>query len=111
MNKYLRYLIVFGAALVFLGLFYGILLFPIICWGQKIKGKITDKDGSGIPFADVALLSHDSTFIKGTITAGDGTFTINYDTLASIIVRISCVGYKTKFITQPKNDIGNIIRI
>ena len=30
MNKYLRYLIVFGAALVFLGLFYGILLFPII---------------------------------------------------------------------------------
>lgn len=30
MNKYLRYLIVFGAALVFLGLFYGILLFIVI---------------------------------------------------------------------------------
>lgn len=30
MNKYLRYLIVFGAALVFFGLFYGILLFTVI---------------------------------------------------------------------------------
>ena len=90
-------------------IFITLLLFPIVCWGQEIKGKITDKKGSGIPFADVALLSHDSTFISGTITAEDGTFTINNDTLSSIIVRISCVGYKTKFITQPKNDIGNII--
>ena len=40
MNKYLRYLIIFGAALIFLGFFYGILFFPIISKSNWILGYI-----------------------------------------------------------------------
>ena len=40
MNKYLRYLIVFGAALIFLGFFYGILFFPSIAKFNWILGFI-----------------------------------------------------------------------
>ena len=46
MNKYLRYLIVFGAALIFLGFFYGILFFPIISKSNWILGYILLMIGS-----------------------------------------------------------------
>ena len=46
MNKYLRYLIVFGAALIFLGFFYGILFFPSIAKFNWILGFILVVIGS-----------------------------------------------------------------
>ena len=48
MNKYLRYLIVFGAALIFLGFFYGILFFPSIAKFNWILGFILAVMGSSV---------------------------------------------------------------
>ena len=46
MNKYLRYLIVFGAALIFLGFFYGVVFFSSIAKFNRVLGFILIVIGS-----------------------------------------------------------------
>ena len=46
MNKYLRYLILFGAALIFLGFFYGVVFFPSIVKFNRVLGFILIVIGS-----------------------------------------------------------------
>ncbi|MCO6025888.1 outer membrane beta-barrel protein [Prevotella cerevisiae] len=77
--------------------------------GQEIKGKITNTKGTAIPFANIVLLSSDSTFVTGTVSGEDGIFTINNVTTKTGILRISCIGYKNRFITQTIGNIGNIV--
>jgi hypothetical protein len=86
-----------------------LLLFPLVCLGQEIKGKITNTKGTAIPFANIVLLSSDSTFVTGTVSGEDGIFTINNVTTKTGILRISCIGYKNRFITQTIGNIGNIV--
>ena len=46
MNKYLRYLILFGAALIFLGFFYGVVFFSSIAEFNRVLGLILIVIGS-----------------------------------------------------------------
>jgi len=101
---------------LFLSLF---LLLPIVTFAQKntisISGKILDgEDHLPLPFANIQLFSlPDSTYLRGTITEMDGSFTISSDiTPGDYFLRMSFVGYETfdkKFSVKSENvNIGRI---
>lgn len=66
---------------------------------QGATGKIVDENQCPIPFANIAILSAtDSTLLGGTTSSVDGYFSIK-NICQGNLLRISSVGYKTKFIT------------
>ncbi|SFG23130.1 carboxypeptidase-like regulatory domain-containing protein [Prevotella sp. KH2C16] len=98
-----------SCSLLIMGFFClsGLLLFPTIGRGQEITGKIIDGENAGIPFANIVLLSRDSTFIKGTTTAADGSFMINKAKNAAIL-RVSSIGYSTTYLDIAEKEITKI---
>ncbi len=64
-----------------------------------IKGTITDSKGTNIPFVSVALFE-DSTFITGMITDDNGDFTFKLLTPITYNVRLTSLGYNTKWISK-----------
>lgn len=82
-----------------------LLLFSLIASAglsaQTISGRIVDEHNQPFPYANVVLLSlPDSTFLTGTISGDDGTFSL-YITTQNQLVRISSIGYTT--IYRPAN--------
>ena len=71
---------------------------------QTVSGKLIDENKQPLPYANVVLLSlPDSTFVTGTVTAEDGTFSLN-TTTPNQLVRISSIGYNTVYKPiQPAN--------
>ena len=71
---------------------------------QTVSGKLIDENKQPLPYANVVLLSlPDSTFVTGTVTAEDGTFSLN-TTTPNQLVRISSIGYNTVYKpVQPAN--------
>ena len=63
-----------------------------------------DENSQPLPYANVVLLSlPDSTFVTGTISGEDGTFSLS-TTAEKQLVRISSIGYNTLYRpTQPAN--------
>ena len=48
---------------------------------QTVSGKLIDENKQPLPYANVVLLTlPDSTFVTGTVTAEDGTFSLNTTT-------------------------------
>ena len=75
------------------------MLTPVFAWAQSISGTVADSNGQSIAFANVALCqSNDSTIIDGCTSNEDGKFNLTTDGLKGKYLRISFVGYKTKFI-------------
>ena len=59
---------------------------------QTVSGKVIDENKQPLPYANVVLLTlPDSTFVTGTVTAEDGTFSLN-TTTPNQLVRISSIG-------------------
>lgn len=76
----------------------------------NITGKIIDECSQPMSFVNVVLISsEDSTFIVGTITKDDGTFHISSNVKEGVL-KISCVGYKTKYV-NPNIDNLNAIQL
>lgn len=71
---------------------------------QTVSGKLIDENSQPLPYANVVLLSlPDSTFVTGTISGEDGTFSLS-TTAEKQLVRISSIGYNTLYRpTQPAN--------
>ena len=71
---------------------------------QTVSGKLIDENSQPLPYANVVLLSlPDSTFVTGTISGEDGTFSLA-TTAGKQLVRISSIGYNTLYRpTQPAN--------
>ena len=71
---------------------------------QTVSGKLIDENKQPLPYANVVLLAlPDSTFVTGTVTAEDGTFSLN-TTTPNQLVRISSIGYNTVYKPiQPAN--------
>jgi len=71
---------------------------------QTVSGKLIDENKQPLPYANVVLLTlPDSTFVTGTVTAEDGTFSLN-TTTPNQLVRISSIGYNTVYKpVQPAN--------
>ena len=75
---------------------------------QDISGQIIGADGQPLEFANIVLLQlSDSSFIKGTTSKSDGTFTMLQPEVKAFI-RVSYLGYTTKDLNLQPN-MGKII--
>lgn len=73
---------------------------------QNISGRVVDENNEAIPYATVvAMQLPDSTFLGGVTTDNDGRFTLD---LTCDLLKISFVGYETKFVSQPKGNLGTL---
>jgi hypothetical protein len=64
----------------------------------QIVGKVTDKLGKPLPFANILLLNaKDSSFVKGDIAKEDGTFLIPNVAIGAYLCEVSMVGYSKKY--------------
>ena len=76
---------------------------------QGITGKITDKHGNGVAYANVMFYSlPDTVFVKGAVSGDDGTFRIDADCNGGI-VKVALVGYKPAFKACNGGNIGAIV--
>ncbi len=83
--------------------------------GQQVKitGKIVDKaNSSPIEYANIALLSKDSVFIKGVNSDAQGYFAMNNTKADNYLLSVSFLGYETSYVPvshpDKDNDLGNI---
>lgn len=75
---------------------------------QTISGTLVDEQQQPLPYANVVLLSlPDSTFVSGTITADDGSFSLEA-TSPDQLVRISSIGYTTLYRPVTPPDLGTV---
>lgn len=75
---------------------------------QNATGRIVNESLKPIAYVNVVLLSADSTYINGVTTADDGTFSISYDQ-DSCLLKVSCVGYETRFLAVKEERMGDIV--
>ena len=65
---------------------------------QSIKGKIVDEEQGALAFANIMLLNPaDSTFVRGTVSREDGTFTIETNNSEGLL-KVSSIGFITKYV-------------
>lgn len=70
------------------------LLFSVTMSAQTVtEGRVADDTEKGIPYANIAVLSADSSYINGVTTDGNGHFSLSL--IKGNLLRVSCVGYKT----------------
>lgn len=75
---------------------------------QSISGRILDEQSQPMTFTNVVLLNRaDSAFIAGSVTGDDGTFTIVTD-CTDCLLKVSSVGYVTKFVDARQGSVGDI---
>ncbi len=83
-----------------------LMLTPLLSWAQSITGTVVDSDGQSIEFANVALCqSADSTIIAGCTTDEKGQFSFSTECTEEMYLRVSFVGYKTKFVELAASPI------
>lgn len=76
--------------------------------GKDIKGRVTDTDGVPMEFVNVVLL-HDSAFVDGVITDGNGCFCLSYDAAQGLRLRLSYVGFDSRYVDiTPDGELGDI---
>lgn len=60
-----------------------------------IRGRVLTEDRQPVEFANIALLTPDSTFVQGTCSRNDGSFELTPATPGDYLLQISSIGYKT----------------
>lgn len=75
--------------------------------GQNLNGRILDENNCPIEFANIVLLSADSTFIAGSISNAEGWFELASNSHGKLI-RVSFVGYDNKFLSYQTGNLGDI---
>ena len=81
----------------------------------SIEGKLVDSTtNQAIIFTNIAVLkASDTTFVSGTTTDDKGNFRFNKITIDSIFVRVSSIGYETKFfkliLSKKDTNLGAIM--
>lgn len=74
----------------------GCLFLPSIFAQTKYQGKVVDEKKLPVPFANVVLISNqDSSFIAGTTTGEDGTYSLESSFYPDCSLRFSAIGYRT----------------
>lgn len=88
-----------------------LILFSILFLGTllsinaQIQGTVTDVDRNPVEFANVALYSlPDSILLAGTITNGEGKFTLETSLEPNSIVQVSFIGYQTRTVPAQPNQ-------
>lgn len=83
-----------------------VIILPVSMYAQTVTGKLIDENSQPLPYANVVLLSlPDSTFVSGTISGEDGSFTLEA-TSENQIIQISSLGYKTVYKSISPANIG-----
>lgn len=81
----------------------------VLSYAQSVMGKVVDTHHAPIPFANVVLLNaKDSTFMAGTVTKEDGSFSLETGG-SNNILKVSSIGYVTTLIAFKSSNIGDII--
>ncbi len=91
--------------------FFALMLIVSMSWAAKIsdlEGKVTDEKGQPLEFVSVALLSADSTYIQGATSDENGSFVIKTPEENGIL-RLSYVGYQTKYVRVKDALAGTIM--
>ena len=74
-----------------------------------VTGRVLDESQMPMPYANVMLVNRaDSTFVQGTTTGEDGRFAFMTD-CSDCLLKITSVGYVTRFLESPGNSIGDIV--
>ena len=74
----------------------------------NITGRVIDEQSQPMPFVNVLLLNRaDSAFIVGAVTKDDGTFTIESGRNNGLL-KVSSVGYQTRYIQARQGNVGDI---
>ena len=82
------------------------IFFSCCCYSQSLKGRVADRNGNPLAFANVVLLSgKDSAFVKGTVSDRNGAFVIE-SPYSGAILKVSSLGYKTVFKNCSGPDAG-----
>lgn len=78
-------------------------------WSQSLKGKVIDATTEeALPFANIVVLqAADSSFIGGTVSKEDGTFSMEMPE-GKQLLRVSLIGYKTYTAPLKKQNLGSI---
>jgi hypothetical protein len=75
---------------------------------EKLIGDVVDNNGQAVMYANVSLLSPtDSSFINGGVSNEAGHFVIPCSN-KNVLVKISCIGYKTIFRLMTVGKVGKI---
>lgn len=82
-------------------------MFANTTFAQNITGKVLDELNQPFPYVNVLLQKADSSYIAGTITAEDGTFTLK-STPDGKLLNLSFVGYKTICKEVTSENMGDI---
>lgn len=76
---------------------------------QTVSGRLVDEESRPMAFANVVILSpEDSSYIAGTVSREDGTFSLNNSSGQERLLRVSSVGYVTIYKRCSGGDIGVI---
>lgn len=70
----------------------------------SIRGKILTEEKQPIEFANIALLSEDSTFIQGTCSRSDGSFELLPPAPGNYLLQVSSIGYKPPLPALPHRE-------
>lgn len=73
---------------------------------SSIRGKVLTQEKQPIEFANITLLSPDSTFVQGTCSHSDGSFEIVPPAGEGYLLQISSIGYKTLCLPCKTGDTG-----
>lgn len=74
------------------------LSFHFACKSQDVlKGKIVNKYGDAIEYANIALLKGDSAYINGCVSDSTGCFQ-HIKTESAALIRVSYIGYHLSLI-------------
>lgn len=87
-----------------------VLLMTAAGYAQELSGIVRDENGNGVEFANVVLMSADSTFISGTITNGKGEFKVA-KAKDQAFLKVSYVGYKDTFVNLGKTTDDSLINV
>lgn len=72
---------------------------------QTIEGSVTDSNRQPVAYANiVALHPIDSSFIQGTVSNENGTFSLPVPDKNTCIIKVSCIGYQTIY----RNGTGKL---
>ncbi len=89
-------------------LFITAIFTTVAMMATTFTGTVIDENSEPFAFANVVLLSpNDSTYVSGTTTELDGTFSIDCS-CQQALVKISYIGYETKYINASLGDLGTI---
>ena len=75
---------------------------------QTLTGKLVDENHQPLSYANIVLLSlPDSAFVTGSVSAEDGTFSLNA-TCDNRLIRVSSIGYATLYKRCMGQDLGTL---